>query len=125
MKSLRFGKLLNSLEHKVDKILVELKKAGYEKDVISQIREAGLHDHIIVVSFLEAALAEIRRLDKNIETGLIYTRHKNPIASAIKLNSQYLLPLYSFTHTKDIQEAHKNRLKVVVWTINSKEDVEK
>ncbi len=120
-----FREALEFIDHKVEKILVELKKAGYEKDAIAQIRKAGLRDHIIVVSFLEASLAEIRRLDKNIETGLIYTRHKNPIASAIKLNSQYLLPLYSFTHTKDIQEAHKNRLKVVVWTINSKDDVEK
>lgn len=120
-----FQEALEFIDRKVEKILVELKKPGCEKAVIARIRKAGLSDHIIVVSFHEESLAEVRRLDRNIETGLIYTRHKNPVDSATRLNTQYLLPLYSFTHTKNIQEAHKNNLKVVVWTINSKVDAEK
>ncbi len=120
-----FIEALEFIDGKVDRILVELKKEGYEKDVLDQIARTRLHDRIVIVSFLETALAEIRRLDKKIETGLIYTRHKTPIASAIRLNAQYLLPLFSVFHTKNIQEAHNNNLKVVVWTINSRKEVEK
>jgi glycerophosphoryl diester phosphodiesterase len=117
-----FQEALEFINNKVDKILVELKKEGYEREVLGQIKKARLRDCIIVVSFNESSLSELRRLDKYIETGLIYVRHKNPIASAIELNAQYLLPLYKFIHAKDIGEAHQNNLKVVVWTINSKDE---
>jgi glycerophosphoryl diester phosphodiesterase len=119
-----FQETLDFINKKVDKIFVELKKEGYEREVLRQIKKLKLRDYIIIVSFHEASLSEIRRLDKDIETGLIYVRHKNPIASAMALHSQYLLPLYKFIHTKNVGEAHKNNLKVVVWTINSKDDVE-
>ncbi len=119
-----FQETLEFINKKVDKILVELKKEGYESEVLRQIKKSRLRDYIIIVSFHEASLSEIRRLDKDIETGLIYVRHKNPIASAMALHSQYLLPLYKFIHTKNVGEAHKNNLKVVVWTINSKDEVE-
>ena len=120
-----FQEALEFIDNKVDKIIVELKIEGYEKEVLKQIKKTGLRDRIIVASFHESSLAEIRRFDNNIETGLIYARHKNPIASAIKLKSQYLLPLYRFSHTKNIEEAHRHNLKVVVWTINSKDEAEK
>ncbi len=119
-----FQETLEFINKKVDKILVELKKEGYEREVLRQIKKLRLRDYIIIVSFNEASLYEIRRLDKDIETGLIYVRHKNPIASAMALHSQYLLPLYKFIHTKNVGEAHKNNLKVVVWTINSRDEVE-
>ena len=45
-----------------------------------------------------------------------------PISSALKLKAQYLVALYKFTHTKNIGDAHKKNLKVIVWTINTKEE---
>jgi glycerophosphoryl diester phosphodiesterase len=120
-----FGEGLEFIDNKVDKILVELKKDGYEKEVFRQIEKAGLRDRIIIVSFNESCLSEVRRLDKQIETGLIYARHRNPIASAIGLNAQYLLPLYRITHTKNVEGAHKNNLKVIVWTVNSKDEADR
>lgn len=113
---------LHFLDRKIEKILVELKEAGYEKKVLDIIRKEKLEDRVIVVSFLEEALANIRRLDKKIETGLIYTKFRNPIDAALKLNAQYLVPLYRFIHTRDVEKAHKNNLKVIVWTINTKEE---
>jgi glycerophosphoryl diester phosphodiesterase len=41
----------------------------------------------------------------------------------LDLKAQYLLSLYSFTHSVNIKKAHENGLKVIVWTINKKEDV--
>ena len=40
------------------------------------------------------------------------------------LKAEYLLPLYRFTHSANIQKAHEAGLKVIVWTINSKEEVD-
>jgi glycerophosphoryl diester phosphodiesterase len=114
-----FDEALRFIGRKVEKILVELKETGHERDVLDIIRKEKLEDRVIVVSFHEEALAHVRELDKKIETGLIYTKFKKPIDAALKLNAQYLVPLYRFVHRRDIAKAHKSNLKVIVWTVNT------
>jgi glycerophosphoryl diester phosphodiesterase len=109
---------------KVKKILVELKEPGYEQVVLDLITQENLRERVIVVSFHEEALARVRDLDAAIETGLIYTKPKKPIETALKLNAQYLIALYRFTHRRDIAKAHKSNLKVIVWTVNTKNDAQ-
>ncbi len=113
---------LDFLDQKV-KVLVELKETGFEDKVVKLIKDRGLEEKVIVVSFLEDALRKIRQLSKEVETGLIYSRHKNPLKAALELEANYLLPLYRFTHSAEVKKAHENRLKVVVWTINDPEEV--
>ena len=113
---------LNFLDSKV-KILIELKEEGVEEQVLAAIREKGLQRKIIIVSFHEEALRKIREAEKEVETGLIYVKHKNPLKTALELKANYLLPLYRFTHTANVQKAHENGLKVIVWTINNPEEV--
>jgi glycerophosphoryl diester phosphodiesterase len=115
---------LHFLGSKVSKILVELKEAGYEKEVLNLIKKENLEDRVIVVSFLEDALTRIRKLNEKIETGLVYAKFKKPIDAALKLKAQYLVPLYRFVHRRDIAKAHKSSLKVIVWTVNNKKDAE-
>jgi len=110
------------INKKVDKILVELKEAGYEKKVLEIIRKEKLKDRAIIISFHEQVLLTVRKLDEEIKTGLIYSKYKNPIDTALKLNAQYLVPLFKFTHTKDVERAHKHNLKVIVWTINTRQE---
>jgi glycerophosphoryl diester phosphodiesterase len=119
-----FDEALRFIDRKVEKILVELKETGYEKDLLNIIRKEKLEDRVIVVSFHEEALAHVRELDNKIETGLIYTKFKKPIDAALKLNAQYLVPLYRFVHRRDIAKAHKSNLKVIVWTVNAKIEVQ-
>ena len=113
---------LDFLDKKV-KIIIELKEAGYEEKVLSVIYEKDLQKNVIVISFIEKALRKVRDLDKQIETGLIYVKHENPLRPALELKVSYLLPLFRFTHTKSIKKAHENNLKVIVWTINTHEEV--
>jgi len=116
---------LHFIGRKVEKILIELKEIGYEKKVLDTIRKEKLIDRVIVVSFHEKAIANVRKLNKKIEIGLIYVKFRNPIRTALKLNAQYLVPLHRFVHTRDVGNAHKNNLKVIVWTINTSEEVKK
>jgi len=113
---------LDFLDKKV-KILIELKETGLEGKVLGLIHEKGLEKNVIIVSFLEEALRKVRELNDEVETGLIYVRHGNPIRVALELKANYLLPLYRFTHTADVQKAHENGLKVIVWTMNKQEEV--
>jgi glycerophosphoryl diester phosphodiesterase len=117
------GEALDFIDKKV-KILVELKETGYEEKVVEAIRERGLEKNVIVVSFHEDALRKMRTLDSEIETGLIYATHKNPVKAGLELKVQYLLPLYRFVHAANVQKAHENELKVIVWTINTAAEVE-
>jgi glycerophosphoryl diester phosphodiesterase len=110
---------LRFIDGKAEKILIELKEVGYESKVLDAIKKEKLGDRSIIISFHTTALAQIRSLDEKIETGLIYTKFKKPIETALELNAQYLIPLYRFVHRRDVAKAHKSNLKVIVWTINS------
>jgi glycerophosphoryl diester phosphodiesterase len=104
------------------KVLVELKETDTEEKVIELIRRKKLIDDVILISFDENVLKKIRELDDKVTLGLIYVRHKNPIQSALVLKAEYLLPLYRFTHSANVKKAHEAGLKVIVWTINTKEE---
>jgi glycerophosphoryl diester phosphodiesterase len=106
------------------KVLVELKETGTEEQVISLIRKKRLTDNVIIISFHEDTLRKVRELSDKVETGLIYVRHKNPIQTALDLKAEYLLPLYRFTHSSNVKKAHEAGLKVIVWPINNKEEVD-
>jgi glycerophosphoryl diester phosphodiesterase len=114
---------LDFLDKKV-KVFIELKDTDIEKQVLSIVDAKGLEKNVVVVSFLEDALKKVRDLNKNIETGLIYAKHKNPLKAALELKANYLLALYRFVHTANVEKAHECGLKVVVWTINKPEEVE-
>jgi glycerophosphoryl diester phosphodiesterase len=115
--------VLDAVGKKV-KILVEIKEVGTEKQILDLIQKKGLLDNVILVSFHEESLKTVRELNDKVETGLIYVRHKNPIQTALDLKAEYLLSLYSFTHSANIQKAHEKGLKVIVWTINKKEEAQ-
>lgn len=131
LKTLTEGKIttldeaLGFIDKKVEKILIELKEPGCEKQVINEIIKQKLLERAVIISFHEETLLKVRELNRDIETGLIYARHKNPMATALSLKAQYLVPLYRFIHTKNVEDAHKKNLKVIVWTINTKEEAEK
>jgi glycerophosphoryl diester phosphodiesterase len=106
------------------KVLVELKETGTEEQVMDLIRKKRLTENVIIISFNEDALRKVRELSDEVETGLIYVRHKNPIQAALDMKAEYLLPLYRFTHSADVKKTHEAGLKVIVWTINNKEEAD-
>jgi glycerophosphoryl diester phosphodiesterase len=122
------GEHIPTLEEVLDavgkrvKILVELKEPGLEENVLELIRRKRLIGNVIIISFDEDVLMKVRELDDEVTLGLIYVRHKNPIQSALELKAEYLLPLYRFTHSANVKKAHEKGLKVIVWTINTKEE---
>jgi len=112
---------LDFLDRKV-KILIELKETGIEDKVLKIVREKGLRDNVIIISFHEDAIKRVREIDEKVETGLIYIRHRNPIKAALELKANYILPFYGFAHSTLVKKAHQNNLKVSVWTINTLEE---
>ena len=114
---------LDFLDKKV-KVLIELKEAGIEEQVLSIVHARGLEKNVVIISFLEEALRKVRELNKSIETGLIYAKQSNPVKAALELKANYLVALYRFTHSATVQKAHENGLKIIVWTINTAEEAQ-
>jgi len=92
--------------------------------VLSILHAKGVEKNVVITFFREDALKKVRELDPNIETGLIYAKYKNPIKATLELKANYLFSFYRFTHTANVQKAHENGLKLVVWTINTSQEVE-
>jgi glycerophosphoryl diester phosphodiesterase len=116
-----FNEALDFLDKKT-KIIIELKEPDTEQQVLNAIHTTNQQNNVIIVSFHEEALRNVREQDKTIQTGLIYVKHKNPIKTAQDLQATYLLTLYRFTHTANVQKAHQNGLKIIAWTINTKKE---
>lgn len=112
---------LDFLDRKV-RILIELKEVGLEDKLMNIVRDKGLEDKVIVISFHEEALRRVREISDEVEIGLIYVKHKDPIKAALDLKANYLLPMYKFVHSAFVKKAHQNGLKVIAWTINTLEE---
>ena len=59
--------------------------------MLSAVHERGLEKNVVLTSFSEDALRKVRELDAEIETGLIYAKHKNPLKAALELKANYLV----------------------------------
>lgn len=117
-----FEEALDFIGNRV-KVFVELKELGLEEKVLDIIYRKGLENSVVIVSFLEGVLKRTRELDAKVEIGLVYAKHKNPIKAALELKAQFLLGFYRFVHTTNVQKAHENGIKIIVWTINSAQEV--
>ncbi|MGC8496277.1 MAG: glycerophosphodiester phosphodiesterase [Candidatus Micrarchaeia archaeon] len=109
---------------KLEKVLIEIKEPGTESAIIDEIKKFGMEDVAIIISFHEDSLRKSKAIDSKIETGFIYASYKDPIGTAKSIGASYLLPLYRFTHSKDIERAHENNFKIIVWTVNGKAEME-
>jgi glycerophosphoryl diester phosphodiesterase len=47
---------------------------------------------------------------------------KKPLKAALELKAQWLLGFYKFVHTANVQKAHENGLKILVWTVNTAQE---
>ena len=127
--SLEKGEHIPTLEETLDfldkkvRVFIELKELGIEEQVLSIVKKLKLQKNVVIVSFLEDALKKVRELDGEIETGLIYAKHKNPLKAALEIKAQWLLAFYRFTHTANVEKAHENGLRMLVWTVNTSEEV--
>jgi glycerophosphoryl diester phosphodiesterase len=99
------------------KVFVELKEAGTEQQILDTVRKAGMDKQVVLISFSEDVLKAVKQLSPEMETGLVYAKHKNPLKAAIELKAQWLVGFYKFVHTANVRKAHDNDLKVEVWNV--------
>ncbi|MCE2852985.1 MAG: glycerophosphodiester phosphodiesterase [Chloroflexaceae bacterium] len=114
---------------------VELKHAGVARQVLDAIRDARMHEAVIISSFVAQALAEVRACDATIRTAylmgsdtyhpLVRLREAYPMPALRRYGCQawhpyYKLPLIDWAITQVLRAG----FAVNVWTVNEPADMQ-
>lgn len=115
-------------EHEIG-LLLEVKPtgpSGAEHAVVGALRASGEIPRSVVLSFSRGVLRRIRSLDPLVMTGFLFDeRLPSPVAMAVELGARQLLPRTDRVTRELVAEAHANDVKVVAWTANSPEEMQK
>lgn len=115
-----------------DRIMVsiELKKPklypGIEQKVYELINELDMKDQTYIISFNHDALWNLRALSKEIQIGPLVNKVRRGHYRLIqKLNANYFAVNYNAIKEKHIRKCENMGIQLVVWTVNSKEEMKK
>lgn len=108
---------------------VELKEDGYVEHVL-RVLAAGHPGPLVVTSFLDAVVAQVKRLAPETSAGLLLgigrparplrTRLSElyPVERARRCQADFLAPHFAFTRLGLLGRAAQAQLPVFVWTVN-------
>lgn len=92
-----------------------------EKITLETIYNMGVEDRIIISSFDHELLFRVRKFDKNIITGVLYSfRPMYSSLLAIDVKANNLHPFWAVVSEETVREAHRIGLKVFPWTVDDK-----
>ncbi len=101
---------------------LELKPSGSwggEHALISALRESGEIARTVVISFDPAILANVRKIEPTVMTGLLFEGQiSDPLAKAIEIGARQLAVRGSLVTPRLLKEARQRDLQVVCWTVN-------
>ncbi|EET90043.1 MAG: glycerophosphodiester phosphodiesterase [Candidatus Micrarchaeales archaeon] len=101
-------------------VLIEIKHPADTQYVLDVVKESGMKGRVAIISFHGSALS----IDAGIPTGLLYMRRNRKIEFAGINGSEIILPQYKHLTRSSVEKAHMLGLKVVTWTVDTKEEME-
>ena len=110
---------------------IELKGVGTAKPVSEllekYVREFGSsYDDFLISSFKHDELQEFRRLSRESRIGVLTMGISAGVVEFAEKVAAYSINMYKEFVTKElVDDIHKRGMKVLVWTVNDVEDIEK
>ncbi len=109
---------------------IELKGPNTAKPVVSliaQFRKRGWNEqHFLVSSFYHPELGTVRELDPTLRLGVLMCGIPLDYAACAQAVDAYSIhPALEFLNRKLVEDAHTRGLKVYVYTVNNREDIER
>ena len=102
---------------------LELKPNGFwggEHALISALRSANEIARCVIISFDAAILASLRKIEPTLMTGLLYDGSvEQPFEKALEIGARQLVVRGDLVSPNLLQQARKQDLQVVCWTVNS------
>lgn len=145
------GLVLPTLENVLEKLEgrvqldVELKEAGYEREVVRMILKRFIPADFVVTSFLDQAVLNVKRQFPTVKAGLLLGA--SPISRELSWGSlrsitrriselfpwrrmaacgaDFLAVNWRNLYSGILKAAHKRRIPVFVWTVNKPEKLKK
>jgi len=94
-------------------LFVEIKDRGSEKQIIRAIKKNKMESRTVIVSFYADSIEKARKID-GIKTGLIFSKK----LKTINLKAEWIVPNHDLMTKQLVEDAHKAKLKVLVWTVD-------
>ncbi len=104
--------------------VIELKEPGTEGGALNLIKINNLIEDVFIVSFNQDLIKGVKDLEPKIKTGLILFSSPDPIRLAKECHADAVAPFHDFVPKELIERAHKNNLKLITWTVDSREEAE-
>jgi glycerophosphoryl diester phosphodiesterase len=105
-------------------LFAEIKEEGSEEEICRIIRESGLND-VYFVSFHPESIKRVAALLPGARRGLIFSKDtEESLALAIRMNVGAVLPKFSLLTGELVARAHKEKILVIPWTLNSESEFE-
>ena len=104
------------------RIDVELKEDGYVERVLGLIGVDFAPPEVIVTSFLDPVIAQVKALHPSIPTGLLLgVGELRPVARAQACHADYVAPHHALARLGTLARAAEAGLPALVWTVNRTE----
>ncbi len=93
----------------------------FSKKIVRLVEEYGMEDKVVLTSFNNDYLEEIKKINPDISVGIVYNfrmqnyREKESLPGVSEIN-----PLWYFLSKKFVRKAHDNKIKIYPWTVNSR-----
>lgn len=104
-------------------LVIEIKHAGLEEQLVRLLEKTGTWKRSIVISFDGEALKKVHALKPELPTGYLFSLPVDMAATRRELGVQYLGPNYRLVNRQFVEQAHEHGLKVNPWTVNSEKDL--
>lgn len=123
--------LISIAQNKIG-LQIEIKATNLLEKLLKLLKEENLLDSPIVSSFMIDELLKLKLLEPSLKVGLLVPEElrkpnliKRKILKIAKNNFYSLHPYYSNTNKEIVDFAHDHGLKVIVWTVNNRENIER
>lgn len=115
-------------EHEIG-LFLEVKPtgpSGAEHAIVGALHACGEVPRSVVLSFSPSVLKRVRQLDPLVVTGFLFSdRLTTAVATAVDAGARQLLPRTNHVTRELVTEAHAHDLRVVAWTANTSDEMQK
>jgi glycerophosphoryl diester phosphodiesterase len=123
--------LINIARNKMG-LQIEIKATNLLDNLLEILKEEDLVNASIVSSFMLSEVQKLKLLNPDVKVGLLTpmelirpSQFKRRIMQIAKHDFYSIHPYYTRTNKEIVDFAHKQNLKVIVWTVNSRRAMKK